>query len=78
MKSQLLKLIALIALLTTGGFACKKDGNLEDDSMVSIKIENPRGEVDPYIFSFALPGIIDARCYKDPPYHPVNGGFPEV
>ena len=76
MKSQTVKLIALIALLT-GSFSCTKDGNTNDDKMVSIKILNHSCEADPYIVSFALPGIIEARCYDQPPYRSY-GGFPEV
>ncbi|MDR0795469.1 MAG: DUF5018 domain-containing protein [Tannerella sp.] len=45
--------------------------------MVSIKIENFRGEVDPYVVSFALPGIVDARCFNAIPY-PNVVGFPEA
>jgi hypothetical protein len=68
------KLVALIALLTAGGFSCTKGS--ADDNMVSIKIQNFRNEVDPYVVSFALPGIVDARCFNAIPY-PNYVGFPE-
>jgi len=76
MNTKIIKIIALIALLTAGGFACTNDDSPEE-KLVSIKIQNASGDVDPYIVSFALPGIVDVRCYKGLPYHPSNGGFPE-
>jgi len=63
MKIQLLKFVMLITLMTAGGFACSKDDNPDDD-LVSIQIKDWKDEVDPYIVSFALPGIVDARCYN--------------
>ena len=75
MKLQTIKFVAIIAILTAGGFSCTKDGNTDDDNMVSIKIQTFNCKVDPYIVSFALPGIIDARCYEGPPYNSY-GGFP--
>jgi len=77
MNRKTIKILALIALLTGGGFACTKDGNTDDDKMVSIKILNPSCEADPYIVSFALPGIVEARCYQSPPYHSYRGFPPE-
>ena len=78
MKSKILKIVAFIALLTTGGFACSKEGDTDEIEMVSIKVQNFSGEVvDPYIVSFALPGIVDAKCFEVPPYHSY-GGFPEA
>ena len=76
MNIKIIKLVALIALLTAGSFSCTKDDD-PDDNLVSIRIENFKGEVDPYIVSFALPGIVDARCYKGPPYLSY-GGFIET
>ena len=78
MKSRIFKLFVLIVFLMAGVFSCTKDGDTNDDNMVSIKIQDLYTEkVDPYIVSFALPGIVDARCYETPPYHSY-GGFPEV
>lgn len=74
MKSHFFKLVTLTTLLTTGSFACTKDGNPDAD-LVSIQIENLNGEVDPYIVSFALPGIVDVRCWNDLPYL-ISGAFP--
>ena len=73
MKLQILKLVALIALLTAGGFSCTKD----DDKMVSIKIQDKSGEVDPYIVSFALPGIDYAYCDKGLQSYHSYEGFPK-
>jgi len=77
MKLQTIKLVALIALLMAGGFSCTKDGNTDDENMVSIKIQNLNGKVDPYIVSFALPGIVDVRCFNAMQY-PNFVGFPEA
>ena len=77
MNQKIIKFLALIALLTIGGFACTKDGDTDNNKMVSIKIQNFRGEVDPYIVSFELPGIVDARCFNDLSY-PNFVGFPEA
>ena len=77
MNQKIIKILALIALLTRGCFACTKDGNTDDDKMVSIKIQcKNTGTVDPNIVSFALPGIVFATTYEYPPYLN-NGGFPE-
>ncbi len=70
--------MAAILLLLTGGFACKSDGNTDDDNMVSIKIQcNNTGAVDPNIVSFSLPNLIEAVCYEYAPY-PNYGGIPEA
>jgi len=74
MKSHILKLVALITLLTAGGFACTKDREDDGHELVSVQIKR-YDKVDPYIVSFALPGIVEARCYDYPPYHSI-GGFP--
>jgi len=63
MKSKTINFLALIALLTAGGFACSKDDNT-DENLVTIQIKDWKDEVDPYIVSFALPGIVDARCFN--------------
>ena len=63
MKTQKFKFLALAALLTTVGLSCSKDGDTDLD-LVSIQIKDWRGEVDPYIVSFELPGIVDARCFN--------------
>ena len=76
MNIKIIKLVSLIALLTAGSFSCTKDDD-PDDNLVSIRIENFGGEVDPYIVSFALPGIVDAKCYKGSPYLSC-GGIPET
>ena len=73
MKSQFIKLIALMALLTAASFACTNE--TDDYNMVSIKIKCAFSDVvDTNIVSFALPGIVEAVCFKDPPN---NGGFPK-
>ena len=77
MNTKIIKLIALIALFTATGFSCTKDDD-PDDNLVSIKIQNWNDEVDPNIISFALPGIVDARCYNGGPLpYLSSGGFPE-
>ena len=74
MKSKIFKLIALIALLTAGGFSCKNEKNKDDDHTVSIKIQcDFSGVVDPNMISFALPGIVKAVCFETLPY-PDYGG----
>jgi len=83
MKFQAIKLLAFIALLTAVSSSCSKDENNDDDKLVSIKIQNWNGEVDPYIVSFALPYIVDARCYKLDNVNPTlpyysYGGFPKA
>ena len=74
MKSHFLKLVALITLLTAGGFACTKDDE-PDKNMVAVQIKNMDDKVDPYIVSFALPGIVDIRCWDGMPYRN-TGAFP--
>ena len=76
MQLQIIKIVTFLALLTAGGFACSKDGKTDDDKLVSIQIKNWKGEVDPFVVSFALPGIVDARCYNSIP-NPNFIGFPE-
>ena len=78
MKRKTIKIVALITLLTAGSFACTKEGKTDDDKMVSIKILNHSCEADPYIVSFALPGIVEARCNEVPPYYSYGGFPPEV
>ena len=78
MKTQIIRLIILIALLTAGGFSCTKDKNPEVDNMVSIRFQcYVTDAVDPNIVSFALPGIVDATCLESLPY-PVDEGNPNV
>jgi hypothetical protein len=76
MYKKILKLIA-VSLLLAGNFSCTKDDNTSNDNLVSINIQNFRGEVDPNIVSFALPGIVDARCFNAIPY-PNFVGFTET
>jgi hypothetical protein len=76
MKQKTIKTLALITFLTAGCFSCAKEENT-DDVMVSIQIQNWNGEVDPNIVSFALPGIVDARCHNFLPYLS-SRGIPEA
>jgi len=77
MKLQIIKIVTILAILIAGGFSCSKEGDADDNKLVTFKIQDFGGEVDPYTVSFALPGIFDARCFNGGlPYHS-SIGFPE-
>ena len=76
MKIQILKLIALIALLTAGGFSCEDDRSSFHDDKFQLKNPGKKTSsfsIDSNIISFAVPYIAHIRLHEHLP-EPNYGG----